>query len=139
MKKILSIFLTILLVVFVNGQQLNVNQQKTNPDYFRKGNSNQTLGWIMTAGGAALVIGGLVVNGSNQSYVPNKTIGTIMIVGGGIAAVTGVIILTSANNKKSEVENFSLNLKMENALSINSTGMKNNYYPAAAFKVRLNK
>ena len=123
----------------VNGQQLSVKQQTINPDYFRKGNSHQTIGWILTAGGAGLIIGGVAVASSNQSYVPNETIGTIMIVGGGIAVVTGAIILFSSNTKKDKAENLSLTVKMEKAVTMNQNGMRNNYYPAAAFKIRLNK
>lgn len=139
MKKISSVFLIILLAVAVNGQQLSIKRQTINPDYFRKGNPHQTIGWILTGGGAALIIGGVAVLGSNRSYVPNETIGTIMIVGGGIAVVTGAIILFSSNTKKDKADNMSLNVKMEKAVTMNQTGMRNNYYPAAAFKIRLNK
>lgn len=82
--------------------QLSFAQQPTTDryrkQYLQKSKQQQTAAWVLTGGGVALVVAGLVTSQSNRSYVPNEQIGTGLIIAGG-AAVTGGIVLFTASGR----------------------------------------
>lgn len=114
-------------------------QQLTKQDYLQKSKNQKTFAWILTGGGAAMVIGGLTLMAAQPDYVDSETIG-LALVGGGAAAITGGIILFSSAKKNEQKGNalaIQLHLKVENAKTYRDPRRINNYYPALAFNIDL--
>ena len=137
MKKIIGSFIITLFAVSVNAQLLSVANFSSD-NHSSNWISKRTIGWILTGGGVAVVVGGIIVHNSNQSFVPNEKIGTIMMIGGGAAAVTGIILISSSD-RKNQARTASLELNVERAIVINQNAFENNYFPALTYKVHIGK
>jgi hypothetical protein len=132
MKKFLISILLILFGISVIGQPL------TKEDFLRKSKNQKTWAWILTGGGIATAIGGIVITTSNISYFPGETVGPIMIAAGG-AAIGGGIILFLASKKNENKGNklTVLNLKMEKRTIYTLSRAYNCYFPALSLGIRI--
>lgn len=137
-----EIFLGVLITFFgisLQGQQTDTNPQLTQQDYLQKSKNQKTAAWILTGGGTAMAIGGLVLLTSQTSYFPSEEVGAVLLAAGGAAIATGIILFSASNRnkKKADEKLLTFNLKLERTDFIQHaiTGKKN--YPALAFNIRL--
>lgn len=131
MKNVLLAVLIITYCNFANSQQLS-QQFKSQ----KKTWSQKTVATVLTATGAAMVIGGAVVLASDADYYSSETVGALLV-GGGVAAITGGIILFSAARKGEANEASTVNLKIENANTYRNVRIAKNYYPALSLRIPL--
>jgi len=132
MKKFLISILLILFGISVIGQPL------TKEDFLRKSKNQKTWAWILTGGGIATAIGGIVISTSNISYFPGETVGPIMIAAGGAAIGGGIILfLASKKNENKGNELTVLNLKMEKRTIYTLSRAYNCYFPALSLGIRI--
>jgi hypothetical protein len=132
-----NIFLSLLIVLFgisVSGQQL-IKQ-----DYLKKSKNQKTMAWILTSGGSALVLGGIISYGaeSDVSYYPGKTVGTILMACGAVA-ITGGIISFSASKKNERKANemaIVFNMKLESTEIYRYKIALKKYYPAVSLNLK---
>jgi len=138
MKKILWLLLVLMLSIPAYNQQATVNPSLVKQGYTAK-NGNNTLAWLLTGGGASMLIVGVAMQGSDQSYVPNEEIGSELINAGGAAVVAGIVLFSSPGKGKTNGNAVSMNLKIENAMVLQQAGMaagiNKNYYPALSFRL----
>ena len=134
MKNMLILLVTILSGIGVTAQQLN--QQ----DILRKSKNQKIAARILTAGGGALLVGGMIsyTSESTDSYFPGEQVGTILMAAGA-AAITGGIILFSAskkNEKKANELDMSLRLAPGHAEVYQRRSIVKKYYPAVSLQLR---
>lgn len=133
MKKLIMGFLAILFGISVASQTL------TKEDYLRKSKTQKAWAWVLTGGGAASVIGGIIISGSNTSYFPSETVGPIMIAAGGAAVIGGIILFSaSKRNENKAKESTVYLLKMENTTYYTCMGAKNYYFPVLSLRIWIN-
>ena len=133
--------ITILFLFFCISASPQVNKTKwlSEHEYLEKSKHQNTGGWILTAGGGAMIVSGLVLLGSQNSYFPNEEVGAALLIGGA-AAVTGGIILFNASKKNKEraVRSGALiQLKLENAKIVTNGKLTTNYYPSFSLSLDL--
>ena len=86
-----------------------------------------------------MIVSGLVLLGSQNSYFPNEEVGVALLVGGA-AAVTGGIVLFNASKKNKEraVRSGALiQLKLENAKIVTNGRLNTNFYPSFSLSLDL--
>lgn len=140
MRKIFFVVFSMLFCISLFSQKTEPTHQLSKQDYLRKSKNQKTAAWILTAGGGAMVVTGLVFISSNWDYFESEGIGTGLLIGGA-AAVTGGIILFNASKKNQQNATRSaiaLNLKWENVKLIRNVTLKNNFYPALSLKIGFN-
>jgi uncharacterized membrane protein len=128
MEKIVISLLILMYSVTVNGQRIENSLQITKDSYLQKSNSQKTWATVLTIGGGVAVIGGVVMIGSNQSYVPNKEIGTALIIGGSAALVGGIMLFSAAsrNKDKSNETDMLFKMHLENVTMTQNVAIKKN-------------
>ena len=139
MRKIFFVVFSMLFSISLFSQKTEPTHQLSKQDYLRKSKNQKTAAWILTAGGGAMVVTGLVFISSNWDYFDAKGIGTGLLIGGA-AAVTGGIILFNAskrNKQNATRPGVTFNLKMENAKLVRNTTLKNNFCPSLSVKIGL--
>lgn len=114
-----------------------IAQPLTKEEYLRKSKSQKTWGWILTGGGAAAAIAGLIVTQSDASYFPSETVGPILIAGGGASIAGGIVLLSasSRNERKANEMNVAFNLKLEEVKTYGLKGPGNTYIPALSLSI----
>ncbi|HET9055304.1 MAG TPA: hypothetical protein VFN30_00510 [Chitinophagaceae bacterium] len=134
MKKVILCLLISFLVFSSVGQQL------TKEEYLQKSKAQKTWGWILTGGGAALIISGAIISSSDISYFPSETVGPVMIGGGAAIAVGGIVLLSASkrNERKANEQKVTFNLKLENSEKISKRVALKTYYPALSMRIPLN-
>lgn len=139
MKKFFSLLMTGLFIMNLSAQQVSNTNALLYQDYNEKSKKQKTWAWILTGGGTAMLLSGLIVYNSEQSYFPNQEVGTALMIGGGAAIVGGIVLFTaSARNSRNAVEKeMSLWLKIENSASYQNPGIIKKSFPALAFHVKL--
>lgn len=112
MKKTLISMLIILFGVSLYSQQL------ARQNYSNANNSQRTWAWILTVGGGAMIVGGIIsyASESTTSYYPGKEVGTGLMIGGAVAVTGGILLFSAANKneKKSDGMAAGVRLKMQN-------------------------
>ena len=139
MSKIFIVVFGMLFCISTFAQKTEPTHQLSNEDYLSKSKSQKTMAWILTAGGGAMIVTGLVFISSNWDYFDAEGIGTGLLIGGA-AAVTGGIILFNASKRNREnamQRGVTLNLKLENAKLNRNATLKNSFYPALSLKIGL--
>jgi hypothetical protein len=133
MKRFFVAWTMVLLSISMNGQLL------TKDDYLQKSKNRKTFAWILTAGGGAMVIGGLTLIAADPDYVDSKTIGGTIAGVGAAAIVGGIILFSSAreNEQKANGMAIQVHVKIENALTYQGIRQVSNYYPALALHIGL--
>lgn len=132
MKRLFMGFVVIFFGISVAGQAL------TKEDFLRKSKNQKTWAWILTGGGIATAIGGIVITTSNISYFPSETVGPILIAAGGAAIGGGIILfLASKKNENKGNELTVFNLKMEKKTIYTLSRAYNCYFPALSLSVRI--
>jgi hypothetical protein len=132
MKKFFISLLVIFFGISVIGQPL------TKEDYLRKSKNQKTWAWVLTGGGIATAIGGIVITTSNISYFPGETVGPILIAAGGAAIGGGIILfLASKKNENRGNELTVLNLKMEKKTIYTLSRAYDFYFPALSLSIRI--
>ncbi|HET9431384.1 MAG TPA: hypothetical protein VFO70_09405 [Chitinophagaceae bacterium] len=132
MKKFFLALLIVLYGLSISGQQ------PTKEDLLKKSKSQKTWAWLFTAGGAALVVSGVIITSDNSSYFPSETVGPIMMAGGGLAIAGGVILFSASKKNETRAnEMMALNLKLERSQSYELTRIVYHYYPALSLRIRI--
>ena len=141
MIKILVTVVTSVLSLSTFGQNLEPKNQLSQQEYLHKSKNQKTVATILTIGGAAMMVTGLVMIGSESeaSYFPGKQVGTPILIAGAAVTTAGIIFFSASNKNKQKANgsNVALNLKFENAQVFNPIGRRNNFYPALSFKLAL--
>lgn len=107
--------------------------------YWQKANNQRTTAWILTAGGAAMIVTGLVFVSADWDYFESKGIGIGLLVGGA-AAITGGIILFNAskrNLRNAGSSQMQFKLKLENVQQWKNHSLARAHYPAIAIRIGL--
>ena len=107
MKKIFLGLLVVLLSLSI------WSQPTTKEDYQRRSKNQKTWAWLLTGGGMATLVGGIIVVGIDETYFPSQTVGSLMIVGGGAATAGGIILFSASKRNESrgnEIAVFHLKL-----------------------------
>ena len=132
MKRLFISILVIFFGISVTGQPL------TKEDYLRKSKNQKTWAWVLTGGGVAAAISGIVITGSNTSYFPSETVGPIMIAAGGAAIVSGIILFSaSKRNENKGNETAVFNLKMEKKTIYTLAHAGSYQFPALSLSIRI--
>ncbi len=134
MKKLFFNIIILVAGISVTGQQL------VQKDYSTATKNKKTMATILTVGGAAMILGGIISyeSESSTSYYPGKTVGTILIVAGAAAVTGGILLFSSAKkNHTNNDKNTAIYLELENALRYNSNYVVKGYFPAIAVHLRL--
>lgn len=134
MKKAYAVLMIVFFTLKLSAQLSSYTPDFYYQDYNEKSKKQKTWAWILTGSGAALLLSGLIVYNSEQSYFPNQEVGTALMIGGGAAITGGIILFTAAARNKKEV---SLQLKGENTIALQRTGARKKYIPALSFQVKL--
>lgn len=137
MKRALISLLVFLCSIAANGQQL------TKQDYLRKSKNQKTMAWILTAGGSALVLGGVIsyASESSSSFFPGKTVGTVLMACG-VPAVAGGVVLFSAskrNERKANEMSMAFHLQLQSVNTYQYQHLTKTYYPALSLHIGFNK
>jgi hypothetical protein len=139
MRQLFTVLLSMFFCISTFAQKTEPSHQLSKEDYLRKSKTQKTTAWILTAGGAAMVVTGLVFVGSNWDYFDAEGIGTGLLIGGA-AGITGGIILFNAskrNKQNADRAGVTFNLKLENTKLIRDEALKNNLYPALSLRIGL--
>jgi len=133
MKKLILSSLIVIFGISLFGQQLSKQ------DYLNKSKTQKTWGYVLTGGGSALVLAGVVLLAANPSFVPSETIGPIMILGGTGAIVEGIILFSASNKneRKGNEMNMTYNFKLEIAKTVQPMQEVNQLYPALSIRIKL--
>jgi hypothetical protein len=115
MKKLLLLF-TLLSTMIVSAQE----GKYTRDYYLTKSKNQKTMGWIMLAGGAGLVIAGIAVGNSDNNNDPNELDfgpnfdAGLWLLGGGLAVGAGSIpfFISSSNNARKAASISIINQKI---------------------------
>jgi hypothetical protein len=134
MKRLLLSLVVIFFGISVTGQPL------TKEDFLKKSKNQKTWAWVLTGGGIATAIGGIVITESNVSYFPNETVGPIMIVAGAAAIGGGILLFLASKrneNKGNELAVLNVNVKMENTTMYTLTRAGSYHFPALSLSIRI--
>jgi uncharacterized membrane-anchored protein len=125
---------------------ISIFAQKTEPahqlskeDYLSKSKNQKTMAWILTAGGGAMVVTGLVFISSNWDYFDADGIGAGLLIGGAVAVAGGITLFNASkrNEQNASRPGITFNFKVENAKLVRNTTLKNNSYPSLSLKIGL--
>lgn len=123
--------------------QLSVAQQPTTEgsreQYMQKSKQQQTAAWVLTGGGVAMVVAGLVSSQSNRSYVPNEQIGTGLIIAGGAAITGGIVLFTASGRNKDRAHSIAASILLQQTINGSHLTMKllPEKFPAIGIAIRL--
>jgi hypothetical protein len=131
-----SLFFLTTLSSFCQDISNQTNQKST--DYLKKSKDQNTLGWVLLGGGAALSVIGTAWNSNDNSsgniFSDNFNEQAIMVLCGLASMVASIPVFISAGRNKSKSKKLSLNLNIEhnNAKMINP---KFKSYPSVSFVI----
>lgn len=143
MKKIIPVVASLLIVNISFGQMKDTVQPGTKESYLLKSKNQRTAGWILTAGGSALMVTGvsllsaniLVTNPNSQEVKNRETAGLILLSAGTVALAGGIINLIAA--KRNGKRAMAIRIKQLNTgIQHNKTMLKISY-PAVSFRLVL--
>ena len=132
MKKIFLGLLVVLLSLSI------CSQPTTKEDYQRRSKNQKTWAWLLTGGGMATLVGGVIVVGLDETYFPSETVGSLMIVGGGAATAGGIFLFSASKRNQGKGNDMALfHLKMEKATVYGLGRAENYHFPAVSVKIKI--
>jgi Ca2+/Na+ antiporter len=145
MKKIIFLFLALIISVSIFSQQINPSPTITKQDYLQKSKKQKTAAWIFLAGGGGLATTGLAIgiSSADEEFVDLFTgdkdntyeIGAVMFFTG-LASMLGSIPLFIASSKNMK-KGMSLSLKNETIPQLTKQNFAYKTIPSLSVKINL--
>jgi hypothetical protein len=137
MKRIIGVTLLLLFSIpAFNQESAYLQQQPVKETIVKKGNN--TLEWLLTGGGAALIVTGIAMHDSKKTYSSNNEIGTALIIAGSASIATGIVLFSSSPICMTGEKEIALQLKVENAVNLEQAGrqtaINRSFYPALSLR-----
>jgi hypothetical protein len=133
MKKIIYIAMLMVIPTSIFGQQTPSVQT----DYLQKTKNQKTAGFVLLAGGSALIITGFLIGDSKSSSFGDAATGAVL---GGVGVLSALgsipLFIASAKNKR-RANNASTFFKMEKIPVIQHTSLVSRSYPSITVKINL--
>ena len=128
MKKYFGILLLMIFAFNICGQQLKVNEQRSEVDYLKKSRKDRKTGFILLGGGAAMFLGGAYLTEHGCSC--KDPTGFLLMLGGTTMAAVSIAFFISSAGKKLKAklymnkEALILTPKIKTGIAHHSIGVK---------------
>jgi len=137
MKRIIGVILLLLFSIpAFNQSSAGLQQQPVKENILKKG--NHTREWLLTGGGAALIVTGIVLHDSKKSYSSNNEIATALIIAGSASMATGIVLFSTSAICMAGKKEIAMQLKVEKATLLELAGgqaaINNSFYPALSLR-----
>ncbi|HEY0677491.1 MAG TPA: hypothetical protein VGD17_04360 [Chitinophagaceae bacterium] len=117
------------------------SQGYSQQDYLNKSKSQKTFGKILTIGGGALIVGGLIsyTSESSSSFFPGEAVGTGLMIGGAVITTTGILLLSASKRNERKANEMAVNLRLtiESAELYNYGIRDQKHFPALSLEISL--
>lgn len=147
MKKLLVIYLFLIISISSFSQQTNSQQDISQEFYLKKSKTQKTTAWILLGGGAILTSAGLVI-GFNEALVQfggiftteeekTSNAGEVLFYTGLVSMAGSIPFLIASSKNKKKAGSISTSIKMESRTNIQQQTFVRSSYPAVSVKFSL--
>ena len=111
MKRIVLFVMLLLVMSTAFSQQLPSNQPLTKQDYLKKSNNQNTVGWVLLAGGVGLIGTGLLIGNGDETSFDDAASGGIIAGLGVASALVSIPVFLASTRKKNKAMQLSAGVK----------------------------